>query len=45
MRKSRISQCTGAYYLFQQPKFIVGPVIGLATVEEGFRGRGLREVF
>lgn len=36
--KSRIGQCTGTYYLFQQLGCIVGPVIGLATVEEGFRG-------
>ena len=36
--KARIGQCTGAYYLFRQMGCIVGPAIGLATVEEGFRG-------
>lgn len=36
--KSRIGQSTGTYYLFQQLGRIVGPVFGLATVEELFKG-------
>lgn len=36
---SRIGQCTGTYYIFQQLGCIVGPVLGLAAVEKLLRER------
>ena len=36
--KSRIGQCTGTFYLFQQLGYIIGPVFGLANVEQLFEG-------
>lgn len=36
--KSRIGQCTSTFHLFRQLGYIIGPVFGLANVEQLFKG-------